>query len=145
MESMPAVKSDEYRAHLCTFYQSVRDGVSKKYAKSKDAHWTIRNSHFQKFGLDLLLKTCNNPIPTLQSLQKDISPERLLPRKKTVLADYASDTLCSIHQELWGPPTLDFLILMERLISDYTNKKRSWKKDDSPPKRVKLCPVTFLL
>mmetsp|Transcript_52007 Transcript_52007/g.58089 ORF Transcript_52007/g.58089 Transcript_52007/m.58089 type:complete len:110 (+) Transcript_52007:1550-1879(+) len=38
MASMPTVKSDEYRAHLCTFQQSIRNDVGEKYAKSKDLH-----------------------------------------------------------------------------------------------------------
>lgn len=81
MMSIPAIKSDEYRAHLCTVQQSVRDGVGEKYANSKDSHWTIWNSHCEEFGLDSFLKTYTNPVPHFTIFTQRYQSGEITPKK----------------------------------------------------------------
>ena len=147
MASMPAVKSDEYRAHLCTFQASVRDGVGEKYAKSKEMHWSIWNSHCDEFGIDPFLKTYNDPVPHLAIFAQRYRSGEIAPKGKPVTADYVSDILCSIGQAFSSMGTADprFSPIDGKIDFRLRRQKRCWKKGDAPPRRVKPCPVTIVL
>ena len=95
---MPAVRLDEYHTHLCTFNQSMRDGVGAKYANSKDSHWRIWDSHCTEFGLNPFLKTYNQPVPHLAVFAQRYQSGDNVPKKKPVSADYVSDILCPVGQ-----------------------------------------------
>ena len=147
MATMPPVKSDEYRAHLCTFQQSIKDGVDEAYAKSKDAHWKIWDSHCEEFGLGPFLKSYNDPIPHLTIFAQRYQSGEIAPKKKTVSADYVSDILCSIGQAFSGmrTPYPKISAINWKINLRLRRQKRSWKKNDSPPKRVKPCSLTVVL
>ena len=144
---MPPVKSDEYRAHLCTFQQSVKDGVGEAYVKSKAAHWKIWDSHCKEFGLDPFLKFYNNFIPYLTIFAHRYQSREIAPKKKPATANYVSDFLCSIGKVFSsvGTPNLWFSPIDGKIDFRLRRQKRSWSKNDPPPKRVKPCPVTVVL
>ena len=144
---MPASKSDEYRALLCTFQQSVKDGVGEKYARRKDAHWEIWNSHCAEFGIDPFLKCYNDPIPHLATFAERYKSGAIAPKGKPVTADYVSDILCSIGQAFSsvGTPDPRMSTIDGKIDFRLRRQKRSWKKGDAPPKRVKPCPITIVI
>ena len=144
---MPPVKSNEYRAHLCTFQHSIKHGVGEAYAKSKDAHWRICNSHCEEFGLDPFLKTYNDPIPHLAIFAQRYQSREIAPKKKPVSANYVSDILCSIGQAFSsvGTPDPRLSSVDGKIDFRLRRQKMSWSKNDPPPKRVKPCPVTIVL
>ena len=108
MASMPLVKSDKYRAYLCTFQQSVKDGVGEKYAQRKDAHWTIWNSHCNEFGIDPFLKPYNDPIPYLTVFVERYMSREIAPKGKPITANYVLTYSVSLVRRY--PRTLDLRI-----------------------------------
>ena len=133
MATMPPVKSDEYHAHLCTFQQSIRDGVGETYTKSKDAHWKIWDSHCEEFGLDPFLKSCKRSDPPPHNLCTKISIRRDCSQEKNCLSWLRTTFLTSCatlsrRSPPWGPLTPGFLQLMERLILDYADRKEAGKE-----------------
>ena len=143
---MSAVKSNECSALLCTFQQSVKDGVGKKYACRKDAHWTIWNSHCEEFGIVLFLKCYNNPVPHLASFSERYKSRAITSKGKPVIADYVSDIFCFIGRVFSSVVALDprMSTINGKIDFRLRQQKGSWKQGDDPPRQVKPCPVTII-
>ena len=62
---MPAIKANEYYAHLCSFQNSVKNSVSKKSTNSKDTYQAIWDQHCLEYGINTNLQAYGNDVPQL--------------------------------------------------------------------------------
>ena len=117
MATIPAGKSDEYRAHLYTFNQSIQDSFGAKYANSKDSDWKIWGSHCPEFRLAPSSRPIMIQAPHLAIFAQRYQSGVTAPKKKPVSADYVSDILCSIGQAFSsvGTPNPRFSAIDEKI------------------------------
>jgi hypothetical protein len=146
MDALPTTHADVLRADLRTVDEKIKAGVTLQRSKAQDKHWERWDDFCLESGIDPFLRTWDDPVPILQVFGQRYRDGRIAPRHNAVRARTVEDALRAIGQAFArvGSPDVrknvygDIDFRIQRQI-------RAYKREDSPPKRVKPIPIVIIL
>jgi hypothetical protein len=146
MDALPTTHADVLRADLRTVDEKIKAGVTLQRSKAQDKHWERWDEFCLESGIDPFLRTWDDPVPILQVFGQRYRDGRIAPRHNAVRARTVEDALRAIGQAFArvGSPDVrknvygDIDFRIQRQI-------RAYKREDSPPKRVKPIPIVIIL
>jgi hypothetical protein len=143
---MSTAKANALLVDLGTVDDRIRAGVTPQRAKAMENHWTRWYAFCLELGVNPFMRRWEDPVPLLQVFGERYRDGRLAPRQNAVRARTVEDALRAIGQtfaRLGSPDVrkdafgdIDFRI---------GRQLRAYKKEESPPKRVKPIPIIIIL
>jgi hypothetical protein len=146
MDALPITQSNVFRADLRTVDNKIKAGVTLRRSKAQDKYWERWDEFCLENGIDPFLRAWDDPVPILQVFGQRYRDGRIAPRNNAVRAQTVEDALRAIGQAFaWvGSPDVrkniygDIDFRIQRQI-------RAYKREDSPPKRVKPIPIVIII
>jgi hypothetical protein len=143
---MSTTRANALLTDLGTVDDRIRSGVTPQRAKAMENHWTRWYAFCLELGVNPFMRRWEDPVPLLQVFGERYRDGRLAPRQNAVRARRVEDAMRAIGQTFarLGSPDIrkdvygDIDFRIGRQI-------RAYKKEDSPPKRVKPIPIIIII
>jgi hypothetical protein len=139
-------QGNRLRADLRLVEENNKAGVAAQQSKAQDKHWERWDVFCIKNRIDLFLRAWSDPIPVLQVFGQRYRDGRIVPIKKYVRSRTVEDALWEIGQTFarMGAPEVrkDFSGEIDFRIR---RQLRAYKKEESPPSRVKLVSILIII
>jgi len=143
---MPLDQRDAFSADIKLVQDAVRSGVTAKRISAHDNHWIRWLDFCFQHTIDPQLSQYDDPIPILQIFTQRCRDGRIAPYGHIVKARTAEDALRAVGQKFASMGTRDPRIDSRgKMDFQITRQLASYKKSDTPPKRVKPIPISLIL
>jgi hypothetical protein len=137
-------KAAKFRADLRLVQEKNRAGVTAQRSKAQDKHWERWDAFCIDLGIDPFLRTWSDPIPILQVFGQQYRDGRIAPSGKCVRSRTVEDALRAVGQTFARLGAADVRKDFSGDIDFRIQRQlRAYKKEDSPPSRVK--PVSIII
>jgi hypothetical protein len=141
---MSTARANALLTDLGTVDDRIRSGVTPQRAKAMENHWNRWYAFCLELGVDPFMRRWEDPVSLLQVFGERYCDGRLAPRQNAVRARTVEDAMRAMGQMFarLGSPDIrkdvygDIDFRIGRQI-------RAYKKEDSPPKRVK--PILIII
>ena len=146
MAHLPASTANEFRIDHGLVQDTIRAGVTPKRARAHDLHWERWESFCYSLDVDPFVRDFDDAVPLLQVLGQRYRDGRLAPNKHPVRARTVEDALRAVGQKFSSLGAKD-IRHNQAGNNDFRIVRQigCWKKQDSPPTRVKPVPITMIL
>jgi hypothetical protein len=146
VDALPTTQANVLRADLGTVDDKIKAGVTLQRSKAQDKHWERWDEFCLENGIDPFLRSWDDPVPILQVFGQRYRDGCISHRHNAMRARTVEDALRAIGQELaWvGSPDVRKNIHGD---TDFRIQRqiRAYKREDSPPKRVKPIPIVIII
>jgi hypothetical protein len=141
---MQPSQAAKFRADLRLVQEKNKAGVTDQRSRAQDKHWERWDAFCSENNIDPFIRTWNYPIPVLQVFGQRYRDGCIAPSRKCVRSQTVEDALRAFGQTFarLGASDVrkDFSVEIDFRIR---RQLRAYKKEDSPPSRVK--PISIII